>query len=67
MMPFLYFPEDKTEYLPALITLSVFIIFAVVALYLFYRYSKKEERKFNEKYEDEIKYAEGEDNFTENR
>lgn len=50
MMEFLYFPEDKTEYIPALITLFIFMIGAVVTIYLFYKHSKKEEQRVNEKY-----------------
>ncbi|MFC2947142.1 hypothetical protein [Virgibacillus sediminis] len=61
MMPFLYFPEDKSEYLPAILILTLFIILAVGALYGFYKYSKKEERRFNEKYQEEIRYAEEND------
>lgn len=49
-MDFLYFPQDKSEYLPAFITLTIFVIGAIVAVYLFYKYSKKEEREFEEKY-----------------
>ncbi|MDY0408770.1 hypothetical protein ACFFIS_09335 [Virgibacillus soli] len=52
MMEFLYFPDDKSEYLPAFITLVVFIIGAAVALYLLMKKSKKEEEMFEEKYRD---------------
>ncbi|MFC3041412.1 hypothetical protein ACFOGI_14280 [Virgibacillus xinjiangensis] len=67
MMPFLYFPEDKSEYLPAILTLTLFIILAIGAMYLFYKNSKKEERRFNEKYRDEIRYAEENDELYENK
>jgi preprotein translocase subunit YajC len=50
MMPFLYFPEDKTEYIPAVISLVLFMIGACVALYLIYKHSKKQEKKFDEQY-----------------
>lgn len=50
MMEFLYFPEDKTEYIPAIIMLVIFMVLAVGAMYLVYKKSKKEERAFNEKY-----------------
>jgi len=50
-MEFLYFPQDKSEYIPALITLAIFILGAIVTLYLFYRKSKKDEAYFAEKYE----------------
>jgi membrane protein implicated in regulation of membrane protease activity len=61
-MPFLYFPEDKTEYLPAIITLIIFTVLAVVAVYLFIKKSKKDEQKFNEKYGQRIKEAEDQNN-----
>lgn len=50
MMEFLYFPEDKTEYIPAVITLFIFMLGAVITIYLFYKHSKKEEQRVNEKY-----------------
>lgn len=49
-MEFLYFPQDKSEYIPAFITLAIFMIGAVVTMYLFYKKSKKDEQYFNEKY-----------------
>jgi len=58
MMPFLYFPEDKSEYLPAVITLVIFIILAGIAMYFIYKKSKKDEQKFNEKYDQHISEAE---------
>ncbi|MFA1821405.1 hypothetical protein ACDX78_14710 [Virgibacillus oceani] len=58
MMPFLYFPEDKSEYIPAVIALIVFIILAGIAMYLIYKKSKKDEEKFNEKYSQRISEAE---------
>ncbi|WP_164216537.1 hypothetical protein [Virgibacillus sp. YIM 98842] len=58
MMPFLYFPEDKSEYLPAIIVLIIFTILAGVAMYLFIKKSKKDEQKFNEKFDQRIKEAE---------
>ncbi|HLR75833.1 MAG TPA: hypothetical protein VK077_11265 [Virgibacillus sp.] len=54
MMEFLYFPKDKSEYIPAFITLVIFMIGAVAAMYLFYKKSKKEEKYFEEKYKDEM-------------
>lgn len=50
MMDFLYFPEDKTEYIPAVITLFIFIIGAVITTYFFYKSSKKEGQRIDEKY-----------------
>ena len=49
-MDFLYFPEDKTEYIPAFITLVIFMIGATATMYLFYKKSKKDEKYFDEKY-----------------
>lgn len=49
-MEFLYFPEDKSEYIPAFITLVIFMIGALATMYLFYKKSKKEEAYFEEKY-----------------
>ncbi|MEI3605468.1 hypothetical protein SPD48_07165 [Pseudogracilibacillus sp. SE30717A] len=50
-MEFLYFPEDKSEYIPAFIMLVIFMIGALATMYLFYKKSKKEERFFEEKYD----------------
>lgn len=49
-MEFLYFPEDKTEYIPAFITLVIFMIGALATMYIFYKKSKKEEKVIDEKY-----------------
>lgn len=49
-MEFLYFPEDKAEYIPAFITLVIFMVGALAAMYLFYKKSKKDEQYFDEKY-----------------
>ncbi|GAB3803509.1 hypothetical protein [Virgibacillus kimchii] len=58
MMPFLYFPEDKSEYLPAIIVLIIFTILAGVAMYLVIKKSKKDEQKFKEQFDQRIKEAE---------
>ncbi|HLR53666.1 MAG TPA: hypothetical protein VK078_02975 [Pseudogracilibacillus sp.] len=50
-MEFLYFPEDKTEYIPAFIVLVIFMIGAMATMYLFYRKSKKDEKYFDEKFQ----------------
>lgn len=42
---FLYFPEDKSEYFPAAISMSVFVLMAIGAFLLIKRVSKKEEEK----------------------
>lgn len=49
-MEFLYFPEDKMEYIPAFITLVIFMVGAMATMYLFYKKSKKEEKMVDEKY-----------------
>ena len=50
MMEFLYFPEDKTEYIPAVIMLVIFMTGAVIAMILMYKKSKKDEEKFDEQF-----------------
>ncbi|MDQ0270893.1 hypothetical protein [Cytobacillus purgationiresistens] len=45
---FLYFPEDKTEYIPAVIWLAVFMVFAFLAMRWFVRVSKREGEKTKE-------------------
>jgi hypothetical protein len=42
---FLYFPEDKSEYIPAAISMSMFVLMAIGAFLLIKRVSKKEEEK----------------------
>jgi flagellar basal body-associated protein FliL len=53
-MPFLYFPEDKSEYIPSLIMLAIIIVLAGVALYFFYKTSKKQEKKFDMEYKKQL-------------
>ena len=50
IMEFLYFPEDKTEYITSFILLVIFMIGAIAAMVFFYKKSKKEEKYFNDKY-----------------
>lgn len=50
---FLYFPEDKTEYIPAAITSLVFLIGAILTMRFFIKISKKEAQKAKE-HEQEI-------------
>lgn len=52
MMEFLYFPEDKSEYIPAFIMLVIFMVGAIATMYLFYKKSKKEEKLFDEHVDD---------------
>jgi preprotein translocase subunit YajC len=42
---FLYFPQDKREYIPAVINLAIFIILAAVTMRLIVVYSRKEAKK----------------------
>ncbi|QDP40958.1 hypothetical protein [Radiobacillus deserti] len=50
MMEFLYFPEDKSLYIPSVLMLLVFVIGAAIAMRLLIRASKKEEKKFDQEY-----------------
>lgn len=50
MMEFLYFPEDKSEYIPAIITLVIFMIGAAITTYFFIKQSRKAENKLDERY-----------------
>ncbi|WP_318507668.1 hypothetical protein [Bacillus sp. T3] len=45
---FLYFPEDKTEYIPASISFLIFFIAAVLTFRLIKKVSKREEAKTKE-------------------
>ncbi|QGQ47827.1 hypothetical protein [Metabacillus sediminilitoris] len=47
---FLYFPEDKTEYIPAVITMAIFGIAAFLAFRYIVKVSKKEQGKVDELY-----------------
>ncbi|MBM7648502.1 flagellar biosynthesis/type III secretory pathway M-ring protein FliF/YscJ [Bacillus ectoiniformans] len=42
---FLYFPEDKSEYIPAAISMSIFMAMAVFVFLYIKKISKKEEEK----------------------
>ncbi|OYD55986.1 hypothetical protein CGZ90_19965 [Fictibacillus aquaticus] len=43
----IYFPEDKTEYLPSLVLLLLAVIFSYLFVFFMKKYSKKEEEKAN--------------------
>ncbi|WP_044747382.1 hypothetical protein [Bacillus alveayuensis] len=45
---FLYFPEDKSEYIPAVITFTLFMIAAVLTMRLIIKISKHQEEKAKE-------------------
>lgn len=49
-MEFLYFPEDKSEYIPAFIMLVIFMVGAIAAMYFILKKSKQEEEYYDEKY-----------------
>ncbi|MCM3773268.1 MULTISPECIES: hypothetical protein [Priestia] len=48
LMFLLYFPEDKTEYIPAFATMAIFVLAAVAVWRLIIKVSKKEEEKTKE-------------------
>lgn len=50
MMEFLYFPEDKAEYIPSVIMLLIFTLGAVITTYFFFKISKREEKNTDKKY-----------------
>lgn len=47
-MPFLYFPEDKSEYIPAVIAIVIFGILAVATFFLLKKISNKQEQATKE-------------------
>ena len=51
---FLYFPEDKSEYIPAAITFVIFLIGAVLTMRFIINVSKREAQKAKE-LEEELK------------
>jgi flagellar biosynthesis/type III secretory pathway M-ring protein FliF/YscJ len=58
---FLYFPEDKSEYWGAGLTLLIFIIAAIFVMRLIINYSKKEALKTKELEEKMLKQQKKED------
>ncbi|MBO0992018.1 hypothetical protein IPU53_03040 [Bacillus sp. SD088] len=44
----MYFPEDKTEYIPAFIQLALVVIVAGLVVFFFKKISKKQEAKAKE-------------------
>ena len=67
-MPFLYFPEDKSEYIPAAISFVFFMILLVLAFNWIRRNSKKQEAETKELEERILRerLAENEENENEN-
>lgn len=52
---FLYFPEDKSEYIPAGITFGIVLLMAIGAMQLIIKHSKKEAAKYKEWEETQLK------------
>jgi membrane protein insertase Oxa1/YidC/SpoIIIJ len=52
---FLYFPENKAEYIPGFIWFGIGVILAVIAMYLFIRVSNKQAEKAKQQEEDMMK------------
>ncbi|MFC5603561.1 hypothetical protein [Sporosarcina koreensis] len=48
LMPFLYFPEDKSEYIPAAISFFFFMILLAITFNWIRRNSKKQEEETRE-------------------
>lgn len=57
MMDFLYFPEDKSEYISALIAMTPFMIGAILTFWWIIRVSKKQEARLNETHYEELSQA----------
>lgn len=51
---FLYFPEDKREYIPAVISLSIFMLLAVITFIIILKVNKKQLAKASQ-LEEQIK------------
>jgi hypothetical protein len=45
---FLYFPEDKREYIPAGLTMAIFLIFAILTMRFIIVYNRREVQKAKE-------------------
>ncbi|SEQ86983.1 hypothetical protein [Piscibacillus halophilus] len=50
MMEFLYFPEDKTAYIPAVLTLLIFMTIAVLSMRMIIKKAKREQENFESQY-----------------
>ncbi|GGD06399.1 hypothetical protein [Pontibacillus salipaludis] len=57
MMEFLYFPEDKTEYIPAVISLLIFAIGAVVVMRWIINVNKKQEQRAKDEFGESVEYS----------
>lgn len=49
-MDFLYFPEDKTEYISAFISLVIIMVLAIIATVIIQKKSKRDEKKFDDEF-----------------
>ncbi len=54
-MLFLYFPDDPAVYIPAAISLSIFVLFSILAFIWIKKYSKKEELR-TKKLEEKLRF-----------
>ena len=48
LMPFLYFPEDKSEYIPAAFSMVIFMVLFVLTFIWIRKHSKKQELETKE-------------------
>ena len=48
LMPFLYFPEDKAEYIPAAISFFIFMVLMLLTFRWILRKSKRQEEETKE-------------------
>ncbi|WP_349407531.1 hypothetical protein [Pseudalkalibacillus sp. SCS-8] len=55
MMEFLYFPDDKSEYIPSVIMLLIFITGAIIATVFIRKHSAKELNEFEKKHSEACK------------
>lgn len=62
ILAFLYFPDDKSEYIPAVINLIIFSILAYLAVRVFMKISKREEKRAKELEEQLKRLAQEKDN-----
>lgn len=61
MMEFLYFPEDKTEYIPAVISLLIFAIGAVLVMRWIINVNKKQEQRAKDEFGESVEYSPAKD------
>ncbi|QSS99404.1 hypothetical protein IMZ31_15160 [Pontibacillus sp. ALD_SL1] len=61
MMEFLYFPEDKTEYIPAVISLLIFAVGAVLVMRWIINVNKKQEQRAEEQFGDPVEHSPAQD------